>query len=161
MPYSQKWTLVCFLGDIEVNTEFSNKEWPLHITIACAGAFDIPLNSEEFVTKLRPVISSYRPIITRSTSYERFGTHKVTLVNKTKELDTLHREIISLIKSFSGSCGQPEYTLDNFKPHCTFQKSGNLEIESDIFLKSISLVDMFPQENPFHRKVASNINFIN
>ncbi len=157
MKFKQKWTLVCFLYDIEVNTEFSNKEWPLHITIACAGAFDIPLNSEEFITKLKPLISGYSPIETKTTSYEQFGTHKVTLIDKTKELNSLHKDIISLIESLGGNCGQPEYILDNYRPHCTAQKSSNLQLDTNVTLDSISLVDMFPNSNGLKRKVTKNI----
>lgn len=159
MNYKQKWTLVCFLDDKEENTEFSNKEWPLHITIACAGAFDIPIDSVEFIEKLEPLLSNYGPIKTKSSSFEYFGTHEVTLVNKTKELDSLHRDIINLITSLGGSCGQPEYILDNYRPHCTFQISGDLELENNITLKSISLVDMFPNSNGLRRKVTKNLKF--
>jgi 2'-5' RNA ligase len=159
MAYKQKWTIVSFIDPVKEGLEFNRKEWPLHITIACAGAFDMPLNSEEFIVKLKPLISGYSPVKTSSTSFEQFGAHKVTILDKTKELNSLHKEVISLIESLGGSCGQPEYVLENFRPHCTVQKSGNLQLDTDVTLNSISLVDMFPNSNGLRRKVTKNFEF--
>jgi hypothetical protein len=158
MVYSQKWTLVCFLEPIDKNTQFSYKEWPLHATIACAGAFYIPLNSEDFITKLKPTISNFGPIRTKAINIDQFGVHNVTLLDKTKELAYLHLSIINLIERLGGNCSKPEYILENYRPHCTFQKSGYIEPGTDIILNSVSLVDMFPGNNPFIRKVSHNLN---
>ena len=153
MQYSQKYALVSFLEPLEVNAEFTMADWPLHITLADVFAINLEAAIEQ---KLASLIGS-TPSITLSASGDSIlGATKVVLIEKNDELQNLHNHIVALLELKGAMFNIPEFTRSGFLPHSTIQKSGRLHEGDTIDISSVSLIDMFPDENWQRRKVLTN-----
>lgn len=159
--FVQKYVLVTFLEDIQEGGEFSSSGWPLHITIA--SNFTIKCGVSELVEKLCSVIKERRPIKVTAGNDEFFGTQKqtrVTVLNMNKELKSLHHDLVTLLKSVGAVFDEPAYIEVGFRAHVTVQRDVRLQEGDAVIIDNLSLVDMFPENDPSQRKVLRTIKFL-
>lgn len=153
MQYAQKYTLVSFLETIATNTEFSMADWPLHITLADVFAVDLDTGIGQKLTSLL----ANQPSITLSAKCDStLGTTKVVLIEKNNDLQNLHDQIMDFLEFNGAKFNNPEFTRAGFLPHSTIQTSGRLHEGDKIEIRTISLVDMFPDGDWKQRKVIMN-----
>ncbi|MDN5274679.1 MAG: hypothetical protein JWP06_580 [Candidatus Saccharibacteria bacterium] len=159
--FSQKYTLAHTISDLPDGYEYSMKDWPLHITLADVFAIDGDPGSllKDIATRLR----TYIPVRAEVVDDEWFGEDKsvhVRLLNKTPELQELHETILRVLDGYYVVFNHPEYNGSGFRPHATVQLKEQLALKDVVTFGSITLIDMYPDENPYRRRVIGTIHFI-
>ncbi len=158
--FIQKYTIVYLINDLPVGYEYSMKDWPLHITVA--DVFAVNGNSTQLLESLRERLSTVRPVRSKVIGEDWFGDDKsvhVMLLDNSSEFQRLHDEIVGELEDFGVKFNNPEFTEDGFKPHSTVRKDGKLEIGANLTIDSITLIDMFPNDDFKKRKVLGTIKF--
>lgn len=156
MHYTQKYCLVSFINPIEIGTEFSMENWPLHVTLA--DVFAIDLLHTEIELKLNILLSD-KPVVKIFANQEVIlGTTKVVLLDKTSEIIDLHLSLIELLEKNGAFFNSPEHIKSGFIPHCTIQKSERLNKGDRISIDRISLVDMYPDQDWQQRRVLKTFD---
>lgn len=85
------------------------------------------------------------------------GQTKVVLLKKTASLMKLHIDLIDLLEKGTLTLNDPHYARDGFLPHATVQKHARLHRGDVVAFTALSIIDMFPNENPYTRKVMKTI----
>ncbi len=153
MIYSQKYCLVHFIEPISIGDVFQMADWPLHITLADVFAIDRTANNID--TKLKELLSTQPPVTVIAMQEAVLGTAEVVLLRNDKSILNLHEGIVRLLKANSATFNTPEFTLSGFLPHSTIQSSGRLHEGDGAIIDSITLIDMFPDEDWQRRKVLN------
>lgn len=158
--FSQKYTLVHTISDLPDGYEYSMKDWPLHVTLADVFAIngEPGLLLKDIATRL----NTYVPVRAEVVDDEWFGEDKsvhVRLLNKTPELQRLHETMLSVLDTYHVVFNQPEFTGSGFKPHSTVQPKEQLALKDVVTFDSITLIDMYPDEDPYKRRVIGTIHF--
>ena len=157
MSYSQKYTLVHFFNPLQDGSEFRMTEWPLHTTLA--DVFAIDRRETSIDTKLSALASEADVVNVVATDESVLGVTPVVILEKTAPLQQLHDSIVSLLVQNGAVFNNPQFTRDGFLPHSTIQSSGRLQVGDEISIDSISLIDMFPNDDWQQRKVLVTFNF--
>lgn len=157
MSYSQKYTLVHLFTPLQEGAEFHMADWPLHTTLA--DVFAIDRHEVKIDAQLAELALNTQAVEVSAVGESVLGTTPVVLLEKTAPLKQLHDNIVTLLEQNGVVFNSPEFTKDGFLPHCTIQKSGRLEIGDAISIDSISLVDMFPNDDWQQRKVLATFSF--
>ncbi len=153
MAYSQKYALVHFVSPITDGTQFHMSDWLLHTTLA--DTFAIDRRGTNIDAKLAALLAQTTPVTTTALNESILGTAHVVLLDQTPQLEKLHNDIVSLLEENGVAFNNPEFTHGGFIPHSTIQKSGQLQIGDTITIDTISLVDMFPNNDWQQRKVVA------
>jgi len=151
MKYYQKYSLVGFLEHQDIGVEFDMSDWPLHVTFA--DVFAIERNDVNIDEKIEKALHSERPVLIKPKQQSTLGDTSVVLVEKTEELVSLHLLLVGLLEQNGAVFNTPAFTKSGFLPHCTIQKSGQLQ--TSIEISELSLVDIFPNSNWKQRKILS------
>lgn len=161
MPkFTQKYVLAHTFKDLPDGYEYSMADWPLHVTLA--DVFSIEGGYMDLIRELRERFTGTRPIKAKVIGDEWFGHDKdvhVRLIDKTVALRELHEKILDALSIHSAVFNHPEYTKEGFRPHSTLQKSEQLESDDYVDIDSITLIDMYPDGNPYRRRVLGTIRF--
>lgn len=158
--FSQKYTIIQLLEDLPEGFEYDWKNWPLHITIA--DVFAIDWSVDTLTTKLKETLSNQSPFTASVLNDEFFGPNRevrVTLINKTAELTQLHLQVVQLLEEGSVVFNNPHYNGDGFLPHSTVQSHMRLHQGDIVTFNALSIVDMFPDNDPYRRKIIKTIPF--
>ena len=158
--FSQKYTIIQLLEDLPEGFEYDWKSWPLHVTIADIFAIEWPIDILQ--SKLEEFAQHQPPFNTTALNDEFFGPNRdvrVVLIEKTSELSSLHTGIVRLLKTGNVTFNNPQYTLEGFLPHSTVQRDSRLHQGDTVAFTSMSIIDMFPSEDPYRRKVIKTIPF--
>jgi hypothetical protein len=153
MTYSQKYALVHFISPIEDGTQFHMSDWLLHTTLA--DVFAINRHETNIDKKLATLLAQVETVETTTMDDSILGTTQVILLDKTPPLMKLHTDIVSLLEENNATFNNPEFTRSGFLPHSTIQKSGRLHTGDKVIIDSISLVDMFPDNDWEQRRVLT------
>ncbi len=160
--FSQKWTIVSFLEPVQIGTEFSYKNWPLHCTLA--DVFGINNDIYSLFIDLKNKIINRNTINLEVSGKSQFGSSEypiqVLLLEKQPEIIELHNIIFKQLQANGAIFNNPEYVNEGFVPHISYKNDISTKPGNAIDLKSISLIDMFPNGNGFMRKVINNIYFL-
>lgn len=108
---------------------------------------------------LQNELKAQPPILAKVVADEWFGEDKnvhVMLLEKPDELQALHDRIIDLLETHGVAFNHPEYTRGGFVAHSTVQKSKRLQFGETVAFDAVTLIDMFPDENPYRRKVLGS-----
>lgn len=152
--FSQKYAIVQLLEDLPEGYEYDWKNWPLHVTLADVFAMEWPINM--LCDKLEKFASLQPTFSTTALGDAFFGTDKdirVVLVDKTKELSDLHMRLVQLLEGGNVTFNNPQYTLGGFLPHSTVQPNTRLHKSDIVPLNALTIIDMFPSEDPYRRKI--------
>ncbi|MBI3889802.1 2'-5' RNA ligase family protein [Candidatus Saccharibacteria bacterium] len=157
MTYSQKYCLVHFIKPVQNGMQFHMSEWPLHATLA--DVFAINRRSSHIDEILASKFSHHPSVKTTAMQGSILGTTHVVLLNKTPELLSLHAEVITILEESDAIFNTPEFNKAGFIPHSTIQQNERVNIGDVLEINSLSLVDMFPDDDWQQRKVLSTFNF--
>lgn len=136
------------------------QDWPLHVTLA--DVFAIHGSSDNLLRDLEKHFGSYRPVHARVIDEAWFGENKdiqVRLLDRTDELQALHEKTLETLDRHGATFNNPEYMREGFKPHSTVQKDDQLHIGDTVTFDSITLIDLFPNENPYRRRILGTVRF--
>jgi 2'-5' RNA ligase len=154
----QKYVLVKLLETIDEGTEFSARNWPLHVTIA--SNFAVDWEATGLFEKLRSLLAKQKPVTTTAADDEYFGSQKhihVTLLDMSSELRSLHNDIIALLKGVGAVFDEPHYREANFRAHATVQPHARLHKGDHITINDITIVDVYPHNDIQQRKILRTI----
>lgn len=158
--FSQKYAIVQLLEDLPEGFECDWKSWPLHVTIA--DVFAIGWSVDTLSSKLKELLLEQSPFVTTALNDEFFGPGKevcVVLIDKTKELTQLHTNVVKLLEAGEVVFNNPQYTKEGFLPHSTVQSHLRLHNRDAITFSALSIIDMFPDDDPYRRKIVTTIPF--
>ena len=156
--FTQKYTIIQLFKDIPEGTQFSASNWPLHVTIpdTFATDWDVPT----MVEKLTQLLSS-RTSATSVVENDRFfGDQRqvrVALLKKTDDLVKLHQDVIKVLERGGWKPNDPQFAKEGFLPHSTVQKHTRLNKGDEVIFNALTIIDMFPGENPYQRRVIKTI----
>ena len=153
MQYSQKYTIVAFLEPVESDKTFTMSTWPLHITLADVFAFDL---NKTTLNSLAKLLLHQQSISITAGKETMLGKTNVVLIRKTKALIEIHSHIIKLLESNGASFNNAEFTRSGFKPHVTIQQANQLYTGDKRTITTVSLIDMFPDNDWQKRRVLQN-----
>lgn len=162
MQFTQKYAIIQLFEDVPVGVEFAYTEWPLHSTIADVFAIDwsVPIMIDELIKLLRN-----HPHATSMAEDDRFfgenAQVQVTLLKKTASLAKLHHDVIELLERGGWKPNAPEFAKQGFLPHSTVQPHARLNRGDKVTFDALSIIDMFPNEDPYQRKVLATIKIAN
>ncbi len=160
-PLTQKYAIVHLTNNLADGYEFSMTDWPLHVTVA--DVFSIKSNGKDLITDLHIHLCSTKPFTTNVIGEEWFGqSHDVhvKLLLKTSELQVLHNKTLAVLDKHGAVFNNPEFTNAGFKPHFTIGNYDDHMFEKDVTINSVSLIDMFPNKNPYQRRVIGTVDFL-
>lgn len=156
--FTQKYTIIQLLEDVPEGTEFSSADWPLHTTLVDTFAIDWPVSVLE--KKLTERLGTCRPAESIALDDEFFGPEKqtqVVLLKKTASLTTLHENLIKFLDEGGLKLNDPQFALSGFLPHATVQKHTRIHKGQKLLFNALALIDMFPENDPYMRKILKII----
>ena len=156
--FSQKYTIIQLFEDINDGYKFSSDAWPLHSTLV--DTFAIDWSVDEMVAHLSEVLLTHATASSTVIGSDSFGAQKqvqVSLLERTDALMCLHTDVIEALESGGLKLNDPQYAKKGFLPHATVQKHAKLNIGDKVNFNAISIVDMFPNKNPYERKIIKTI----
>jgi len=156
--FTQKYAIIQLFEDMLVGTQFGASSWPLHSTIA--DTFAIDWDVPAMVEKLTELLKNHAPA-TSEVEDDRFfgddGQVQVALIKKTDDLVKLHYNVIALLEQGGWKPNDPQFAKEGFLPHSTVQLHGRLNKGEKVTFNALSIIDFFPDEDPYQRKVLATI----
>lgn len=130
--------------------------WPLHVTLVDVFATDWTV--EEMMKELGELLASYPSASVCSIAKNDvfFGEKhdvRVTLLEKTTSLEKLHNDLLNMLEVGGLRLNNPEFAGETFRPHATVQRHTRLKEGDQVVVHAITLIDMFPEGNPYNRKI--------
>lgn len=159
MPqFTQKYAIVQLFEDMPVGTEFPSSTWPLHSTIA--DTFAIDWDAATMAEELTELLKSH-PQATSIAGDDRFfgdnGEVQVVLLQKTDSLVKLHYDVIALLEQGGWKPNDPQFAREGFLPHSTVQSHSRINKGDEVTFNALSIIDFFPNKDPYRRKVIETI----
>lgn len=133
------------------------KDWPLHLTVA--DVFSLYKENTKIVSKFEELLSGVKPIKLTSEKESLLGTAPVILFKHSHDIYRLHIKLVDLLVDNGAVFNSPEFTRAGFIAHSTIQHKNRLELDKEYLLDSLSLVDMFPDEDWEKRRVINTFPF--
>lgn len=155
---TQKYTIVQFFDAIDEGYEYSSDSWPLHSTIV--DTFAIDWSVDEMTERLKNVLKDHATASSEAENDRFFGENgqvQVVLLNRSSSLIKLHQDVLSVLEEGGLKLNNPQFARDGFLPHATVQKHARLNKGDRVQFAALSIVDMFPDEDPHKRKVLKTI----
>ena len=82
---------------------------------------------------------------------------QVVLLQKTDSLVKLHYDVIELLEQGGWKPNDPQFAKEGFLPHSTVQPHARLNKGDEVTFNALSIIDMFPNEDPYQRKILETI----
>lgn len=157
--FTQKYTIIQLFEDMPEGTQFSASNWPLHTTIVDTFAidWDVPTMTKE----LRKLLAAHAQATSEAIDDAFFGSERqtrVVLLRKTDSLVQLHYDVVDLLQRGGLKLNDPHYAHEGFLPHATVQKHARLHKGDSVLLNALTLIDMFPNTDPYQRKVLKTVD---
>jgi 2'-5' RNA ligase len=150
---SQKYVLVHFVDVPSAPLEFPMSEWPLHVTLLA----NFQTNQLDTVReRLNKLVSDAEPFTITADGEAFFGPSQsvhVSLIRPDKNIKALHEKLLELTTELGAIFDEPMYNAAGYRPHATIQRKSRLNDGQAITLDSITLVDMFPNQDIKQRKI--------
>lgn len=156
-PFSQKYAIIQPFEPLTIGDEFSSGDWPLHTTIADTFTVDW---TDELWRDITAYVAGIQPFDVSAGDDAYFGAHgetTVTLLHPTPEIQHLHDSVVDVLSAADAIFNNPEYTHQGFKPHATVQRHARLVYNDVVKFTSLYVIDMFPDSNPYQRKVIQSL----
>ncbi len=161
MTFSQKYTIVQLFEDLPDEYEYDRTNWPLHTTIV--DVFAINWNAEYLVKVVENFSRNQKPFASTVGDDALLGENHVhvTLIDKTPRLAKLHADLVRALTPGDFAPNNPQFFGENFLPHSTIQKHSRLRKNDIIQFNTLTIIDMFPDENAFRRRIVRTLPFAN
>lgn len=156
--FTQKYALVQFIDEVDVGYEYISDNWPLHVTVV--DTFGTNWSVRQMVDELSEALGACEPAVSKAGDdhfFEENGQTQVVLLEATTGLLNIHQAAIATLARGDLVLNDPQYALAGFLPHATVQQRARLHKGDRVDFRELSLVDMFPDEDPFRRKVLAKI----
>lgn len=156
--FTQKYTIIQLLEDVPEGAQFTPANWPLHATIV--DTFAIDWNAPTMIKKLEELLNVRQQAVSiagEDTFFGPEGQTQVALLEKTISLVRLHDDVIALLEEGGLKLNDPQFACEGFLPHTTVQKHARLHKGDHVTFSALTLIDMFPDEDPYQRKVLKTI----
>lgn len=156
--FTQKWAIISLLEDTPEGSEFYYTDFPLNVTLA--GVFAVDRNGQQLVADLTELLSRQPQVEIEVEEKDMFGPKKnvaVMKIKKTPELMDLYQHIHGWLKGSGAKYNSPEYQGDDYLPHSTLQKTGSLTQGEKSILRSVSLIDLYPNNDGYQRRIFKTI----
>ena len=158
--FTQKWSLISLLEPVDEGYEFFWKDYPLHVTIA--SVFAAEWNDTNLLKKLTTLLATKKAVTTRAVKEGYWGDkaqYHVMLLEKNSAIMDLHQDIHELLLRSGAVFNQPEFEGQGYIPHSTIQKHARLYPGETIQINSLTVLDMFPHQDGYQRKIGPTIYF--
>lgn len=158
MAFTQKYGIVKLFEKMPEGTEFSSDKWPLHSTVADVFAvnWDTPTLTEKLARGIGNCV-----IATSIAENDRYfgdnGEIQVTLLQKTDSLVKLHHDVVGLLEEGGWTPNDPQFAKESFLPHATVQPHARLNEGDEVTFDTLSIVDFYPNEDPYMRRIIKTI----
>ena len=159
MAYVQKYCIVHFLQPTPDGAHFAAKDWPLHITLA--SNFQIARQNVNLLEKLATFAKNHTSVATTAADDAHFGPNQEILVTTfgiTPELQSLHEDLIKLLRENGAIFDTPEYHGSGYEPHATVQQNARVNRGDTVIISNFALVDMFPDSDADYRRVMQTFS---
>lgn len=156
--FTQKYAIIQLFEDMPVGTQFASSNWPLHSTIA--DTFAIDWDVPTMVEKLTELLKNHEQATSVTEDDRLFGDQgqvRVALLKKTESLVKLHYDVIELLEQGGWKPNDPQFAKEGFLPHSTVQPHGRLNKGDEVKFNALSIIDFFPDEDPYQRKLLATI----
>jgi hypothetical protein len=156
--FTQKYTIVQLFENMSQGVQFPANSWPLHATIA--DTFAIDWDVPTMVEKLTQLLKGYEQVVSVAEEDRLFGESgqvQVVILRKTDSLVKLHCDVIELLEQGNWKPNDPQFARDGFLPHSTVQKHARLHKGDKVTFNALTIIDMFPDGDPYQRKVIKTI----
>ena len=159
MTFTQKYAIISPIDSVQEGKIFDSNNWPLHMTLA--DTFAINSVDNDLFTQLRSIVKGRKVAITgyADSYFGKQNETRVMLLKPSRELLSLHSDIINLLIEKGAVFNDIQYTKAGFIGHVTQQAHRTMQVDDTVQLSSIALIDMFPGKNPYKRRVIKLINF--
>lgn len=158
--FTQKYTIVQLLEDLPDGAEYDRADWPLHVTLA--DVFATNWSEDQLVKHLEEFCTTQKTLSTHAEKEAHFGpngeTH-VVILKLNDELYELHASLVDFLAEGNAVFNTPEYTKKGFVPHSTVQSKKRLALGDKVNFTSLSVIDMFPNNDPYRRRVIKTVSF--
>ncbi len=156
--FSQKYTIIQLFENVSKGTQFSSDSWPLHATVVDVFAigWDLPM----MIEKLEALLVAHKQATSVTVEDKLFGPKKqvqVVLLQKTDSLIKLHYDLLDLLQQGKLKLNNPQFAREGFLPHSTVEKHARLNKGDTVTFNALTLIDMFPDEDPYQRKVLKTV----
>lgn len=155
---SQKYVIAHFIKPIQPGYNFSSKEWPLHVTLL--PNFIVGDSLEALVNNLEEVSRSITPFNIQVGGDENFGPNSevlVSLIKPTAGILSLHSKLLAITKFYMFDT--PQYIGEGYRPHATKQANSQLVNGNHFMVDSMTLIDMYPNDDIERRKAVRTFYF--
>lgn len=160
--FTQKYAIIQLFEEVPVGTQFAASNWPLHSTIV--DTFAIDWDVETMIEKLTELLSAHTTA-TSTVEDDRFfgenGQVQVALLKKADDLVKLHYDVIELLEQGGLKPNDPQFAKEGFLPHSTVQSHARLNKGDEVIFNALSIIDFFPNEDPYQRTVLATIKIGN
>jgi 2'-5' RNA ligase len=156
--YTQKYAIIQLFEHMPVDTLFSSSNWPLHSTIV--DTFAIDWNLPTMIEELTELLKAHAQAISAVGDDRFFGDDRrvqVALLKKTDDLVKLHYDVIELLEQGGLKPNDPQFAKEGFLPHSTVQSHARLINGDQVTFNALSIIDFFPNEDPYQRRVLATI----
>jgi len=156
--FTQKYTIIQLFEDISEGTQFSSDNWPLHSTLV--DTFAIGWNVPTMIRNLEKLLtnmSAATSIVEGDTFFGLNQTTQVALLRKSDSLLKLHNDVVTILQKGDLKLNDPQFAGTGFVPHSTVQKHARLHEGDQVIFDALTIIDMFPDESPYQRKVLKTI----
>lgn len=156
--FTQKYAVIQLFEDMPVGTQFASNNWPLHATIV--DTFAIGWDVPTMIKRLTELLKDHKQAISVAENDELFGENcqvQVMLLQKTDSLVKLHYDVIKLLEQGDWNPNDPQFAKEGFLPHATVQAHARLIKGEEVLFNALTIIDMFPDEDPYGRKTLATI----
>lgn len=156
--FTQKYTIIQLLEDVPESTQFFWKDWPLHSTVV--DVFAIDWDMPTMIKHLEELLASHAQATSLAEEGAFFGSEKqteVVLLQKTDSLVKLHYDVVEMFEEGGLKLNNPQFAREGFLPHATVQKHARPNKGDEVAFNALTIIDMFPDEDPYQRKVIKTI----
>lgn len=159
MPaFTQKYAIIQLFEPMPVDAQFSSDHWPLHSTIV--DTFAIDWDETTMIKRLEAPLASHVHAYSTVEGDTFFGPEKQThvmLLQRTEDLTKLHYDVIALLEKGGLKLNDPQFAHEGFLPHATVQKHARLHKGDEVSFTALTVIDMFPDSDPYQRRVIATI----
>lgn len=156
--FTQKYTIVQFFEDTKEGYEYCPDNWPLHSTVV--DTFAVNWSIDELIIQLSQCLRTQSVVNTIAEGDRYFGENgqvQVVQLSRSEQLIDLHQSILTALEVGGLKLNDPQFARDGFLPHSTVQRHGRLGRGDEVQFKALSIIDMFPDKDPYKRRVVKTI----
>ena len=140
---SKKYIIVNIINSVKTPSEFSSKNWPLHLTLL--PHFNVSNSEKELVEELRACLGKYESFELSAIGEELFGKNEdipVITLSKNKMLMNLHTNLMEIVSSLGGLYDDSSYIGKGYRPHVTTLKGIKLDSTQQLVVDTVTLAEV-------------------